>query len=64
MKVGLEVDYVRGREEEPLALVKIFGERPRSFDCDFDRARELLRGAGYDTVTVFERRSPRQGPLG
>jgi histidinol-phosphatase (PHP family) len=31
---------------------------------DFDRARELLRSAGYDTVTVFERREPRQVPLG
>jgi histidinol-phosphatase (PHP family) len=31
---------------------------------DFDRARELLRSAGYDTVTVFERRRARQEPLG
>jgi len=31
---------------------------------DFDRARELLRSAGYDTVTVFERRHARQEPLG
>ncbi|MFL5918901.1 MAG: histidinol-phosphatase HisJ family protein [Gaiellaceae bacterium] len=31
---------------------------------DFDRARELLRSAGYDTVTVFEERSARQEPLG
>ena len=30
---------------------------------DFDRARELLRSAGYDTVTVFERRQPRQEPF-
>ena len=30
---------------------------------DFDRARELLRTAGYDTVTVFERRLGRQEPL-
>jgi histidinol-phosphatase (PHP family) len=30
---------------------------------DFDRARELLRAAGYETVTVFERRSARQEPL-
>jgi len=30
---------------------------------DFDRARELLRTAGYETVTVFERRQPRQEPL-
>jgi histidinol-phosphatase (PHP family) len=31
---------------------------------DFDRARELLRSAGYETVTVFERREARQEPLG
>jgi histidinol-phosphatase (PHP family) len=30
----------------------------------FDRALELLRGAGYETVTVFEQREPRQVPLG
>jgi hypothetical protein len=31
---------------------------------DFDRARELLRSAGYETVTIFERRRARQEPLG
>ena len=31
---------------------------------DFDRARELLCSAGYDTVTIFERRAGRQEPLG
>ncbi len=31
---------------------------------DFDRALELLRSAGYDTVTVFEQRRARQEPLG
>ena len=31
---------------------------------DFDRARELLRGAGYETVTVFDQRRARQEPLG
>ena len=31
---------------------------------DFDRARELLRSAGYETVTVFEQRRARQEPLG
>jgi histidinol-phosphatase (PHP family) len=30
---------------------------------DFDRARELLRSAGYETVTVFERRRARQEPF-
>ena len=31
---------------------------------DFDQARELLRSAGYDTITVFEQREARQVPLG
>jgi histidinol-phosphatase (PHP family) len=31
---------------------------------NFDRALELARGAGYDTVTVFEGRQGRQEPLG
>ena len=31
---------------------------------DFDLARELLRSAGYETITVFERRTARQEPFG
>ena len=31
---------------------------------DFDRAQELMRSAGYETVTIFERREARQEPLG
>jgi histidinol-phosphatase (PHP family) len=31
---------------------------------DFDRAQELLRSAGYDTITVFDQRRARQEPLG
>jgi histidinol-phosphatase (PHP family) len=31
---------------------------------DFERAHELLRSVGYDTVTIFERRRERQVPLG
>ena len=31
---------------------------------DFDRARELLRSAGYETVTLFDRRQSRQEPIG
>ena len=31
---------------------------------DFDQAVELARDAGYDTVTVFDRRRRRQEPLG
>jgi histidinol-phosphatase (PHP family) len=31
---------------------------------DFDRALELLRSAGYETITVFEQRHSRQEPFG
>jgi len=31
---------------------------------DFDLARELLHDAGYETVTVFDRRHARQEPIG
>jgi histidinol-phosphatase (PHP family) len=37
---------------------------PELVGRDFDRARELLRRAGYETVTVFERRRGRQEPIG
>jgi histidinol-phosphatase (PHP family) len=37
---------------------------PELVGRDFDRARELLRSAGYETVTVFEGRQARQEPLG
>jgi histidinol-phosphatase (PHP family) len=36
---------------------------PELVGRDFDRARELLRSAGYETVTVFERRRARQVPF-
>ena len=37
--------------------------KPELVGRDFDRARELLRAAGYETVTVFEQRRARQEPL-
>lgn len=37
---------------------------PAGVGRDFDRARELLRSVGYDTITVFEQRQARQEPLG
>ena len=37
---------------------------PAAVGRDFDRARELLRSIGYDTITVFEQRKARQEPLG
>ena len=38
--------------------------KPSLVGRDFDRARELLRAAGYETITVFERREPRQEAIG
>ena len=37
---------------------------PELVGRDFDRARELLRSAGYETITLFEQREARQEPLG
>jgi histidinol-phosphatase (PHP family) len=37
---------------------------PQNVGRDFERALEHARAAGYDTVTVFERRRARQEPLG
>ena len=37
---------------------------PQDVGRDFDRALELARGEGYETVTVFEGRVSRQEPLG
>ncbi len=37
---------------------------PQNVGRDFDRALELARAAGYETVTVFERRTARQESLG
>jgi histidinol-phosphatase (PHP family) len=37
---------------------------PQNVGRDLDRAVELARAAGYDTVTVFDRRQARQEPLG
>jgi histidinol-phosphatase (PHP family) len=37
---------------------------PQHVGRDFDRALELARSAGYETVTVFEQRRARQEPLG
>jgi histidinol-phosphatase (PHP family) len=37
---------------------------PQNVGRGLDRAIEHARGAGYETVTVFDRRKPRQEPLG
>jgi histidinol-phosphatase (PHP family) len=38
--------------------------RPDLVGRDFDRARELLRSVGYETITLFDRRRGRQEALG
>jgi histidinol-phosphatase (PHP family) len=37
---------------------------PELVGYEFERALDLARAAGYETVTVFENRTPRQEPLG
>jgi histidinol-phosphatase (PHP family) len=37
---------------------------PQNVGRDLDRAIAHAREAGYDTVTVFDGRRPRQEPLG
>src|SRR5207244_12457130 len=36
---------------------------PELVGRDFDRARDLLRSAGYETITVFDERAAMQVPL-
>ena len=51
------------RREVPATLASD-AHYPELVGRDFDRARALLRSAGYETVTVFEQREARQAPLG
>ena len=37
---------------------------PENVGRDLDKAVEHARGAGYETVTTFDGRRPRQEPLG
>ena len=37
---------------------------PQNVGRDFDQALALARAAGYETVTVFDRRQAHQKPLG
>lgn len=58
-------DFLRAcRERGVPATLGSDAHEPELVGRDFDRARELLRSAGYETVTVFEKRSSRQEPLG
>jgi histidinol-phosphatase (PHP family) len=52
------------REREVPVTLGSDAHSPDVVGRDFDRARELLRSAGYETVTVFERRQARQEQFG
>jgi histidinol-phosphatase (PHP family) len=52
-----------GREHGVRVTVASDAHEPRFVGADFDRARELLRGAGYETITLFDRRQGRQVSL-
>ena len=52
------------REREVPVTLGSDAHLPDLVGRDFDLARELLRSAGYETLTVFEQRSARQEPIG
>ncbi|HEY6067412.1 MAG TPA: histidinol-phosphatase HisJ family protein [Gaiellaceae bacterium] len=52
------------RERDVPVTVGSDAHTPDLVGRDFDRARALLRTAGYDTITLFERREARQVDLG
>ena len=52
------------REREVPVTLASDAHSPDVVGRDFDRALELMRSAGYETVTVFEQRQARQEPLG
>jgi len=56
----LELCHDRG---VPITLASD-AHRPENVGRDVDRAAALARSAGYETVTVFDRRERRQEPLG
>jgi histidinol-phosphatase (PHP family) len=51
------------RERDVRVTLASDAHTPDLVGRDFDRARELLRSAGYDTITVFERRHAKQVPF-
>ena len=52
------------RERDVPVTIASDAHSPDLVGRDFDRAVRLLRSAGYETVTIFERRQARQEPLG
>ena len=52
------------RERDVPVTLASDAHSPELVGRDFDRAVQLLRSTGYETVTIFERRQARQEPLG
>ena len=53
-----------GREQGLPITLASDAHVPQNVGRDIDKAIEHARAAGYETVTVFEQREPRQEPLG
>jgi histidinol-phosphatase (PHP family) len=53
-----------GREQGLPITLASDAHVPQNVGRDLDRAVEYARAAGYETVTVFDQREPRQEPLG
>jgi histidinol-phosphatase (PHP family) len=51
------------RERNVPATLGSDAHEPALVGRDFDRALDLLRSAGYETITIFEQREARQEPL-
>jgi histidinol-phosphatase (PHP family) len=54
---------VECRERDVPVTLASDAHEPALVGRDFDRALELLRSAGYETITIFERREARQVPF-
>jgi histidinol-phosphatase (PHP family) len=54
----------RCRERGVAVTTASDAHHPGDVGRDLDRALDLLRETGYETVTVFDRRKARQEPLG
>jgi histidinol-phosphatase (PHP family) len=60
-----DLEFLRACREREVAITTASdGHVPALVGEDFDQALELAKSAGYDTVTIFDARNPRQEPLG
>jgi len=64
-KLYPNADLLRAGRERGLPITLASDAHiPQNVGRDLDRAIDHARAAGYETVTVFEERAPRQEPLG